>query len=396
MERIDDDHRRRLLVARHALGGVGRDRRTISEVAAALALLHSTDPSTPYLSIQARTGVDAADIDAAFYVDRTLLRHTTVRRTVFAMPLDVVPLAHGAFNATLVPKLRTNLVGWIDASASTNEPGESFLAATERNVLARLRAGPATGTALANRLPALRVSIDPAPGASYSRPIRITSKVLELLAAEGRIARGRPTGASFTSGAWTWEVIDDWLGRPGIEPMDPADALAGLVDRYLSSFGPATVTDLTWWCGLPKGRIRSALARVARAVELDGVDEPGYIGVADELAAPTVDGVVALLPGLDSTTMGWKQRSWYVDDDPNVGLFDRNGNAGPTVWLDGRVIGAWTQRPDGQIVTDVPDDLDAPTAAALGDEVERLTGWLGEIRIKWRYPTPRTARLALG
>lgn len=49
--------------------------------------------------------------------------------------------------------------------------------------------------------------------------MRITSRVLELLAAEGRIARGRPTGRDFTSGAWTWKVIDD-VGSDGMRQID--------------------------------------------------------------------------------------------------------------------------------------------------------------------------------
>ncbi|GGM51142.1 hypothetical protein GCM10012275_22590 [Longimycelium tulufanense] len=30
-------------------------------------------------------------------------------------------------------------------------------------------------------------------------------------------------------------------------------------------------------------------------------------------------------------------------------MFDRNGNIGPTVWADGRIVGAWAQLPDGSI-----------------------------------------------
>ena len=88
--------------------------------ARALALIHSTDPSTPYLSLQARTSSSQSDIDAAFYDHRSLLRHTTLRRTVFAMPLDVAALAHHSYNGRLVRTLRTNLLGWIAASPDTS------------------------------------------------------------------------------------------------------------------------------------------------------------------------------------------------------------------------------------------------------------------------------------
>ncbi len=394
---VDDAHRRRLLVDRHLLGADGRESRTIDEVVGALALVHSTDPATPHLTIAARSDASAAEIDAWCYDERAMLRHTTIRRTVFVLPLDVVPLAHGAVNEGLVATLRKNLVGWIAASPDTEEPADRFLDDVERAVVSTLaEQGAMTGTALADALPALRLRFEPAPGKSYSRPMRITSKVLEILAAEGRIARGRPTGADYTSGAWTWEAVDGRL-PDGIEVMRADDALQGLVERYLSTFAPSTVTDVAWWAGVPKRRVRSALGAIgATEVILDGLDEPGFVLPDDELEADVSEGVVALLPGLDSTVMGWKQRAWYVDDRREVGLFDRNGNAGPTIWLDGRVVGAWTPRPDGEIVTHLAEDVGGAATAAIGAEADRLMSWIGDVRIKWRYPTPITKELSAG
>lgn len=395
LARVTDEHRRRLLVDRHLLGGRGRADRTVSEVAGAFALMHSTDPSTPYLSLHARADVSPLDVDHALYVERSLFRHTTIRRTVFVMPLDVVALAHGAYNGRLVATLRKRLIGWIDASPDTTVAAEAFLRATELAVIELLRTeGPMTGVALAAVVPALQVRFDPMPSATSARPMRITSRVLELLAAEGRIARGRPTGRDFTSASWTWQLTDDWLGTPGLEQMDGGAALAGLLERHLATFGPATVTDLSWWSGLPKGQIRAALDGLrARPVALDGISESGYVLTDDSLDAPADDGVVALLPGLDSTTMGWKQRTWYVDDRPSAGLFDRNGNAGPTIWLDGRVVGTWTQHADGEIAVDLVADIGSDAVAAVEAEAERTADWLGPTRVKWRYPTPRTRRL---
>ena len=361
--------------------------------------MHATDPSTPYLSFHARTDVEVADIDTALYVDRTLLRHTTVRRTVFVMPLDVVPFAHGAYNRQLVAKLRANLLGWIDQSPDVDVDATSFLDAVEQQVVTTLRTdGAASGNSLADRVPGLRARFDPTPGAAWSKPMRITSKVLELLAAEGRLARSRPIGSSFTSGAWTWTAIDDWLGPAGIAAVDPDAALAALLQRHLAAFAPATVTDLAWWSGLPKGRIRATLDAIsAREVILAGAGEPAFVRADDDCelvrSASELDGVVALLPGLDAATMGWKQREWYVDDRAAAGLFDRNGNAGPTVWVGGWVVGAWTQRPDGEIAMVFTDDVGTAERDALAAEAARLETWLGDVRVKWRYSTPLTKQL---
>ena len=195
---LSDVDRRRLLVDRQLLGAGGRSARSIDQVVQRMALLHSTDPSTPYLSLHARCDSSAGDIDAALYLDRSLVRHTTIRRTVFVMPHDVAALAHGAANPPLVAKLRSQLVKWLqDADGVDGDPNE-FLAAVDDAVVDHLTSsGPCSGAELASAVPALQVKFDPMPGKSYSKPIRITSKVLEILAAERRIARARPAALSF-------------------------------------------------------------------------------------------------------------------------------------------------------------------------------------------------------
>jgi Winged helix DNA-binding domain len=100
-----------------------------------------------------------------------------------------------------------------------------------------------------------------------------------------------------------------------------------------------------------------------------------------------------LLPGLDPTVMGWKDRGWYIGDR-GTDLFDRNGNAGPTVWANGRVVGAWAQTEAGEIVVELFARLDAATRARLDAERERLAAWLGDVRIRPRFGTPLGKELA--
>lgn len=156
------------------------------------------------------------------------------------------------------------------------------------------------------------------------------------------------------------------------------------------------MTDTAWWTGIGKTRIRRALAAIgAREITIEGSPEPGWTLPDDDLDVTTPgEPGVALLPGLDPTTMGWKQRDWYVDDGPAAGLFDRSGNAGPSVWVDGCVVGAWTQRSDGEVVVETSVDVGTDARMVLDAEAERIAAWLGDVRVKWRYPTPLSKRLA--
>jgi hypothetical protein len=91
--------------------------------------------------------------------------------------------------------------------------------------------------------------------------------------------------------------------------------------------------------------------------------------------------------------MGWKDRTWYLDTGVASHVVDRNGNAGPTIWVEGRVVGSWVQREDGTIalgwLTDVP-----PARRAQVEATARvMERELGDTRFTARFPAPIQAEL---
>jgi hypothetical protein len=103
---------------------------------------------------------------------------------------------------------------------------------------------------------------------------------------------------------------------------------------------------------------------------------PGVI-LADDLADVEVEPWVALLPALDATPMGWKHRAFYVGAHAER-LFDVNGNVGPTVWSDGRIVGGWARRPDAGVVFLLLEDVGAEAHDAIAAEAAALTPRLGD------------------
>jgi hypothetical protein len=69
-------------------------------------------------------------------------------------------------------------------------------------------------------------------------------------------------------------------------------------------------------------------------------------------------------------------------------LFDSAGNAGPTVWWDGRVVGGWSQRRDGEIAYRLLEDIGSDAEAAVEAEAGRLEAWLGDVRISPGFLPP--------
>jgi len=91
--------------------------------------------------------------------------------------------------------------------------------------------------------------------------------------------------------------------------------------------------------------------------------------------------------------MGWMERDWYLGDHAGT-LFDRNGNAGPTIWADGRVVGGWAQGAGGEIVTRLLEPVGDDVAASIDAERERLERWLGDVRVTPRFRTPLDRELS--
>ncbi len=106
------------------------------------------------------------------------------------------------------------------------------------------------------------------------------------------------------------------------------------------------------------------------AVEVDLHGTPGYALPDDLEPEPDAGPWCALLPGLDVTTMGWQDRDWYLGAH-RAQVFDRNGNAGPTAWCDGRVVGGWRQDADGRVELQLLEDVGVKAAKGVGAQGRR-------------------------
>jgi winged helix DNA-binding protein len=184
--------------------------------------------------------------------------------------------------------------------------------------------------------------------------------------------------------------VASWLPAP-LPRLDPEAARAELAARWLKAYGPAGLVDLKWWSGWNLTQTRATLA-VIDAVEVDLEGTPGFILPGDDEHEPHAEPWVALLPALDPTVMGWKERAWYLGEH-GPALFDSSGNAGPTIWWSGRIVGGWAARKDGEIAFRLLEDVGRDAAAAIESEVERLAAWLGETSVLPRFGTPLAREL---
>ena len=393
MRTITVQERRRAMVRRHHLAG---DADGPEAVTRALIALHASDPASVYLSVLARSAASTlADVADAMYERRSLVRWMAMRRTLFVFAREDIPTVQAAVSTPLAAMLRRRLVRRLQRNGS--EPvidGDvgCWLAGLEDRVdRALARRGTATGVQLAADEPALRTLI--LARAPSDRPQNVTTSLLTLMSASGRIVRGTPTGP-WTGRQHRWEPVSRWWPE-GLPPVDIARAQRDLAGRWLARFGPATTEDLQWWTGWNKNTTRRAL----QDLTIEEVDLHGQAGIvlaspageaADEAAAtPTA----TLLPALDPTPMGWKTRDWFLGIDRDH-VFDRAGNIGPTLWWNGEIIGAWAVAPNGELRTKVIADRGAEAHAAIDRAAARLHARLNRTAVSSAIRTPIEQALA--
>ena len=384
--RIDVEERRARLAERHRL--LPRTRTDdLPQIADDLVALHSSDPVTVFLSAMARMAHPSiAAVEQALYVDRSLIRHHGMRRTLWVATPPVVQLMHAAATRDLLTNERRR-TSQLLAASGVQDP-ERWLADAEKQVLADLRKhGPSNAREIGQRIEALRQRLQLAPGKSYAAVQSAHTRVLYILGFAGKMLRGQPS--NWINGAYRYVDAESWLPG-GLGDLDPRLAAAELAARWLQRFGPATTIDLQWWMGWTLKRTRQALADCG-AVEVDLDDVTGWLAADDPPLAP-VEPWVAVLPGLDPTIMGWKQREWYLPST-SLEVFDGVGNGGPSLWVDGRVVGGWAQTKDGSVHVHYFERVGADRRREIDQRIDELKSWIGKTRFTVRFPGDIHARL---
>jgi Winged helix DNA-binding domain len=385
VRKIDVSERRARLATRHRLAPGARAANP-SDAARSLVCLHATDPATVYLSAWARMkGMKVADLDRELFETRSLVKHMSMRRTLFVFPRETLALAQSGASDRVAERERRRLIKDVD-KAGLYPDGERWLQQASAEVLRALADGrEASSSELRDEIPLLDGSIEYGKGKSWGGQVPVGPQVLTVLSACGRIVRASNSG-TWTSSRPRWASMEGWIGEPLAPPPEP-EGVAGLVERWLRAFGPGTAADLKWWLGQTVGAVKRALHDLeAVEVELEGA-ATGYVLPDDLEPTPASEPFAALLPPLDPTTMGWYERDWYLGPYKEQ-LFDSTGNGGPTVWWDGRIVGGWRQDDAGAVELQMLEDLGSEARAALEGEAGRLTEWFAGSRVLPRFPSP--------
>ena len=171
----------------------------------------------------------------------------------------------------------------------------------------------------------------------------------------------------------------------GWRDVDPHEALATLVERYLAAYGPATLRELLRWWGVARVVVmKPVIARLGAAVtEIEVAGTRAYVRTADVediQAARASKGAVHLVGGFDPFIVGAGLRDQLLPAAHLKRVSRTAGWISPVVLIDGIAAGVWDSRTVGdqlRITIDLFAARDRAVTAAIEAAAERVAAAQG-------------------
>jgi hypothetical protein len=177
----------------------------------------------------------------------------------------------------------------------------------------------------------------------------------------------------------TYALIDDRV--PAAGRYDRDDALVELVRRYLTSHGPGSVKDMSWWSGLTMTDLRKALEVLGEEVRSETVDGIELWSIPSDESRPPAARGAHLLQTYDELVVGYTESRFLGDpgaEKARAAWGDRTYPSGVLV-LSGRIGGHWRrtlERDSVQVEVHLYEDPTPATTRAVRSAATKLGRFL--------------------
>jgi hypothetical protein len=298
--------------------------RDITTIVWNISGLHATGPTVPYLSLFARhPKFERNFLEDELYRKKRLAKIRCIRKTIYIQSKEMLPIVHAATVALAEKASRR----FMEARGVTLDAYERL----SKEILGLLSEKEMTASELKE---ALRSPLD-------------ISSILYLMCDQGNLIRARPE-KGWRDKNLRYALFTDYFPDLNLTQYDEKEAIRLLVERYLVAFGPVTESDILWWTGLGKIKIRQALEELRAKVihiSIAGFETRHLLLHSDveplSTSSTPSNPTIRLLPYLDPYLMGYKERGRYLNPQHTTMVFDRSGNATSTILINGRVTGVW-------------------------------------------------------
>jgi Winged helix DNA-binding domain len=204
------------------------------------------------------------------------------------------------------------------------------------------------------------------------------------------LAEGYPRVAWLGSQVWvdvvrvppsgTWErkrgdlfaLAEDWVGP---EKGTEAQALRHLIRRYFQGFGPASLSDLSSWAGIPVTALRPVVEKLGlrRFRDADGgelLDLP-----RQPIPDPDVPAPPRFIPTFEATLLAQARRTQFLPEEHRSLVFGvRTPHSSPTFTVEGQIAGKWRYK-DGRVKLEPFAPIPRSHRRDLEAEADRLAAF---------------------
>jgi hypothetical protein len=284
--------------------------------------LHATIASTPYISLFNRVNNFTKQALDREILEKRLIKTRSIRKTVYIIPKENVPIA---FSATKESIKNISEKYYKNMGINQNE-----YEATSNLILDLL--GKKGMSANEIRME-LKTEINLSPIINYMCDL-------------GILVRGL-SKAGWKSNSHTYFRMDEYLPDVILNEYDQDESRKKLVFQYLSSFGPSTINDISWWAAFPKTEVNKILDDLGSNVEYVNISGYGEhivsaqdVNILNNIKENNTQ-QINLLPALDPYIMGYKGRDRYLDKEYYSFVFDRSGSASTSIMSNEKIVGVW-------------------------------------------------------
>jgi hypothetical protein len=367
---VDWDQVRARRLARSSLDERASADRLV-DVAGAVCGVHAQVQTSAELQLAARLeGAVQADVRAALWERRTLVKAWTVRGTLHLHPAGELALWHAARRAVL-GAADTGLPAWRDPDGVVHPPltgdqVEAVRAAVWEVLDGRCLLRDELAEEVVKRV-----------GAAPRK--RLRSGFAFFL---GELCQGPPQGSRITlvrPDQW----IEGWR-----EVIDTEAALQEVCRRFLHAYGPARPGDFCEWFSSAAFKTADAQGLFERLGDLEEIHVDGrpHFALPDDRSFPASSSQARLLPEYDAYVMAFRERDELVPEPVRelIASHGRGRYEGPAavrlLLVDGVAAGLWERRKRGkriELEVRLARRLPKSDREAIEDEAGRLGAFLG-------------------
>ncbi len=161
------------------------------------------------------------------------------------------------------------------------------------------------------------------------------------------------------------------------EPVEPVEARAEMLARYLAAFGPASRKDMDAWSMMRQPAIKAALARL----ELRRFRDEHGRELLDVPRAPLPDpetpAPVRFLSKWDNVLLAFADRTRVLPEEYRRTVIGSNGDVAQTFLVDGFVAGRWRVE-NGRVLIEPFVPLSRSAQRELEEEAGRLEAFFAD------------------